>query len=325
MKKKVIIISLVCFIVISGLVFFIRKEKSITKKVNERKDNIHDYHLEANMEMVIGDEVKTYKVDVDYLNQDGEYFKVSIFDKLLNQSQVIMRNLEGVYVYTPSINQVYKFKSEWPYNSDKPYIYQTLLKYFDQEYELKKENNQVLLKGNVTHPHDQSIVRQEICLSKDLIPQYVSVLDEQGTEKIHVEFTKFEYNQGVDQKIFEVTPYDQTQTSSFDDYPLFPLEVFGSKLTSQEQTSVNGNTKHILQFSGDKNFTIIETINDKEKEQEIIATSGELIDLVGGFGVYENDELKMLYPGMTCSVYSKDMTKFELIEVGNSLRVEVLK
>ena len=65
--------------------------------------------------------------------KDGEedLFRVSLYDTNINQEQIMLRNKQGVYVLTPSLNQAYNFKSGWPLNSAKPYIYQSLLEVFD--------------------------------------------------------------------------------------------------------------------------------------------------------------------------------------------------
>ena len=39
-----------------------------------------------------------------------------MLDKGINQEQIIIRNADGVYVLTPALNQVYKFKGDWPLN-----------------------------------------------------------------------------------------------------------------------------------------------------------------------------------------------------------------
>ena len=43
---------------------------------------------------------------------DNQLFKVSLFDKNLNQEQILLRNEEGVFVVTPSLNQIFKFEGD---------------------------------------------------------------------------------------------------------------------------------------------------------------------------------------------------------------------
>src|SRR5699024_3232046 len=42
-------------------------------------------------------------------------------------SQIILKNKDGVFVLTPSLNKSFKFQSEWPDNSSQPYLYQSLI------------------------------------------------------------------------------------------------------------------------------------------------------------------------------------------------------
>lgn len=326
MNKKIISGIVILIIVFGGIGGLLLNKNNINKKLEAQINDLKSYHLESNMEMLIGDETKNYKVDVDYLKEDEDLFRVTIYDKVLDQAQVIVRNKEGVFVSTPSINQVYQFKSNWPFNSDKPYIYQILLQYFEKEHETKTDKNGYLLTSLVTYMHDESITHQEIMFDKNFIPQYVSVLDQHDVEKIFVEFTKFELNSTIDKEIFTIkTNVTDVPSSLYDDYPLFPLEMLGSELVDHQKTSINGKTTHILQFSGSKSFTIIETLNEDQQVQEIIPTSGEMVDVVNGIVIKENNQLKVLYPGMTCSIYSSSMSQLELIEVASSLQTEVLK
>lgn len=327
MKKK--IIAGILAIVLAGGGFFVYKKKNSNADTMAKNTlgELNSYHLEGNMEMMMNDELKTYKVDVDYLKKDSDLFRVCIYDKTLNQSQTIIKNTDGVFVYTPTLNQIYKFKSEWPFNSDKPYIYQTLLSYFDKENQLEKTKDGVILRSAVTYPHDEKIVSQEIKFDKNMVPQYISLYDDQEAEHVKVEFTKFNLNEAVDESLFNIEQVSDSPTASFDnqDFPLLPLELLGSQLVSQEECSINGTTTHILQFNGDKSFTIVESVEETAATPQIIETSAELVDLVNTIAMYENQELKYLYPGMVCSVYSDNMSKAEMIEVVNSLQNEVLK
>ena len=44
----------------------------------------------------------------------------------MNQKQEIIRNAEGVFVVTPTLNQIFKFQGNWPSNSLKPYLLQSM-------------------------------------------------------------------------------------------------------------------------------------------------------------------------------------------------------
>ncbi len=327
MKKKMMIGAVIVLLIGGGFWLYKNKTSASNSKAKNQLEDLNNYHLEANMEMTINDELKTYKVDVDYLKKDSDLFRVNIYDKTLNQSQIIIRNYDGVFVYTPSMNQVYKFKSEWPYNSDKPYIYQTLLSYFDKENEIEKNKEGVTLKSAVTYPHDEKIVSQEIRFDKNMIPLHISLFDEDEAEHVKVEFTKVIVNESIDETLFNVEQLTASQTASTltDDFPLMPLELMGTELSLQEECSIDGTPTHILQFSGEKAFTLIQSLVEPKETLETVETSAELVDLVNGVAMFENNQLQYLYPGLTCSVYSNTMSKKEMIEVVSSLQNEVLK
>ena len=79
--------------------------------------DMDSYILQGNMEITKGEDVKAYALEVGYEKGEKDYFKVSLTDKELNQEQIILRNDAGVFVVTPSLNQVFKFEGDWPMNS----------------------------------------------------------------------------------------------------------------------------------------------------------------------------------------------------------------
>ena len=92
MKKK---IGISLFLVICiGLGFYYFKNKKEKIPIQDVINQLNDYHLECNMEMIQNDELKTYKIDVDYLKKETDFFRVQLYDKTLNQSQTIIKNQE---------------------------------------------------------------------------------------------------------------------------------------------------------------------------------------------------------------------------------------
>ena len=116
------------------------------------------------MDITRGEDVKKYALEVGYLKQEKEdYFKVSITDKELNQTQVILRNKDGVYVVTPSLNQIFKFEGDWPLNSLKPYLVQSMQEILKSD-SCVVEKNEDGYKSvtNVLYPNNPSFKVQEM-------------------------------------------------------------------------------------------------------------------------------------------------------------------
>ena len=62
-------------------------------------------------------------------------------NKSNNHEQIILKNKEGLYVITPSLNKSYKFESTWPDNSSQAYILSSIIK------DIKDDKNATV--GNV--------------------------------------------------------------------------------------------------------------------------------------------------------------------------------
>lgn len=64
---------------------------------------------------------------------------------------------------------------------------------------------------------------------------------------------------------------------------LYPVSLLGAKLESETVSSIEGDKNHILKFSGDKSFTMVETqVNDQQVMQ---FSDDEVIDLIDGFAI----------------------------------------
>lgn len=328
MKKIYIGIAAAVVIVIAALTFFKMKDSSLDKVI-EKVKAYDKYALTCNMEMVENDELKSYLVNVSYLKEKkNEYYKVELYDKSLNQSQIIVKNPDGVFVLTPTLNQIFKFQSEWPNNSPKPYIYQSLIELLEKG-EVEKIKIGYQVKCEVTYPNDSRVVAQEIIFDKSLAPKQVTVLDKDEAEIITADFTDFKTDVKLgkdnfnEKKVLEKSTNEYSNVSS--ELPLYPVALMGSTLDSEKVSTIDGTTNHILKFTGDKNFTVIETPVTASEEVAVETVSGEVIDLVDGVAFYNDGQLMMMKSGVLCKLYSQDLNKDEMVNVISSMQTSSLK
>ena len=301
MKKLYIVIIGLVICAIGIVVFFKFKNNSLDETLKEAK-SMNSYQLVCDMEMTQNDELKSYEVKVDYLKKDKQkYYRVELYDKSLNQSQIIIKNKKGVYVLTPTLNQMFKFQSDWP------------------------EGYQV--EAKVKYPNDTRIVKQEVIFDKKLKPLIVLCLDQDETEIVTCKVNEFHKNKNFKEKHFnqnqalKETKKD-VKTSANNDV-LYPVSLLGAKLESETVSSIEGDKNHILKFSGDKSFTMVETqVNDQQVMQ---FSDDEVIDLIDGFAYYQPGKLSMMYHGMMCSLYSQDLTKEEMLSVMTSMQTSSTK
>lgn len=328
MNKKIIIGGVVAVVVIvAGIAFMKLKSPSLKSALEEAKQ-CTSYTLESSMELLVNDELKSYQVNVTYLKNENDYFKVELYDKSLNQSQVIVKNDDGVYVLTPTLNQAFKFQSEWPLNSPKPYIYQSLLDFLENnEYEKMKDG--YLVSGEISYENDDRVASQEVKFDKDLNPVFINVYDKDKTEIMKLEVTTFSMNERIDTETFneeEIMKTSQSQYSNVSSsLPLYPVALLGSTLQKEEVSKINDSTNHILQFSGEKSFTLVETVMNKSNSMNVEEIDGEVIALVDGFAYMKGNQMTYISSGVVCSLYSNELSQQEMLSVLSSMQSSSIK
>lgn len=329
MNKKYIAIIIGAVVVIGGgFCFFKFKSNSLDKSMKIAQE-YKNYEFVCNMDMLENDELKSYQVTSTYASvDDKDYFKVELYDKSLNQSQVIVRNDDGVFVLTPSLNQAFQFKSEWPNNSPKPYIYQSLLSFL-KEGKPEKVKDGYIVNGDMTYENDERIKKQEVKFDKDLKPIYVCVYDEDGTEVIKLTTTSFKANQDIKKDDFmqeQIMKTSQSQYSSVSSsLPLYPVSLMGSTLENEKVSTIDNTTNHILKFTGDKSFTIIESAISSSESINIEVIDAEMIDLIDGVAYQNENQMTYVSSGVVCSLYSNDLTQKEMLAVLSSMQSSNVK
>ena len=280
--------------------------------------------------MLENDELKSYQVTSTYARIDKkDYYKVELYDKSLNQSQVIVRNDEGVFVLTPSLNQAFQFQSEWPHNSPKPYIYQSLVSFL-KDNKSEKVKDGYLVQGEMTYENDERVKSQEVKFDKTLKPVYISVFDQDGTEVIKVEVTSFEMNQDMKKDSFlQNNIIKETKTEYTDSVaaslPLYPVSLMGSTLENEKVSTIDDEINHILKFTGEKSFTIVEKTSKENDDLQIESIDGNMIDMIDGVAFENDQQMTYISSGVVCSLYSNDLTSQEKLAVLSSMQSSQVK
>lgn len=215
---------------------------------------------------------------------------------------------------------MFKFQSNWPENSPKPYIYSYLIQLLDDN-KVKKIEKGYQIEAKVSYPNDPRIVKQQVIFDKKLKPLIVLCLDKDEGEVISVKVNEFKTNVKFDQKHFnqnqalKESKNNDRVSSQLD--VLYPVALLGSKLESETVSTIEGDKNHILKFIGDKNFTMVESLAG---DQMIQIEKEEVVDLVDGFAYYQPGKLTIIHQGVLCSLYSRDLTKEEMVSVMTSIQ-----
>lgn len=328
MKAKIVAGVGIAILAIA-LIFAIRP-KSFDKQFDKKMTDMNAYILEGNMEITKGEDVKTYAVEVGYKKAEKDYFKVSLTDKELNQKQIILRNDGGVYVITPSLNQIFKFEGDWPMNSPKPYLLQSIADIVKQKNAvIKKEKSGYLVSSKVTYPNNKNFDHEEIMFDKEAKIKGLKIYNKDNNIELNLVFTKVDYNAKIKDSYFKVPSTLESKTStsaiSEQDLPLYPVMIYGSELSSSNSMEVNGEIKHVLEYTGEKNFTVVEIKRKNVENTQTVIMPGQIIDTLDVVGFYDGNHMSAIYDNVEFSVFSEDLGPDEMMEVINSMQVAVMK
>lgn len=329
MKKKVI--AGLGIVILAVALCFTLKPKSFDRQFESVMSDMNTYILKGDMEITKGEDVKTYAVEVGYQKVDeNDFFKVSLLDKELNQEQIILRNAEGVFVVTPSLNQVFKFEGDWPLNSPKPYLLQSMVTFVtDENAEISQEDEGYLVKTPVVYPNNKEYAKQEMLFDKDANIKGVQIFNQDDTLQLKIVFHSVEYNKEIPEGYFVAPASLEKPVSSSnvidEDLPLYPSAVFDAQLTGKSDMNSDGVKKHILEFTGEKNFTVVESIRKSADSTQTVIMPGEIVDSLDVVGFYDGNQLSAVYNGIEFTIFSDDLGPEEMMSVINSMQVAVMK
>ena len=306
--------------------------EQLTKKI-EKADS---YYIEGTMELTNNEDIYEYNVKVSY--KKGDFYKVDLTNTSNNHEQVILRNNDGVYVVTPSLNKSFKFQSDWPYNNSQSYLLTSLLDDLtnDETKTYEEVNDGYVFTTIVNYPNNQKLIKQKIYIDKDINVNKVEVLDTDNVQiKMLVENSDlksefkdnyFDLNTLINEKeenneIKNEEDNQTKQTATIEDviYPMYlPANTY---LTNQEKIDKEDGQRLILTFDGDCSFMLIEETISVEEDHQIIPTYGELELMADTIAVVNDNSVNWVSNGIEYYVISDMMSKNDLLEVARSISV----
>lgn len=325
MKKYLLcIIALLCVLTVGCMK---KGENDIVKNLTKKIENSKAYHLTGTLEMVNNENSYLYDVDVSYQKEDN--FRVSLKNQTNNHEQIILKNSEGVYVLTPSLNKSFKFQSEWPYNNSQSYLLQSILKDITDDTERTYEENEdgYVFTAKANYSNNPDLKKQKITVDKDLNIKTVEVMDESGVMQIKMQFNDidlkatfadnyFDLKENVNVSVTEDTTVPVTKIEDII-YPMYIPE--NTTLTSQDKVSKTDGERIILTFSGDKPFMLVQETIAKTDELITIPVSGEPIMFADTVGAKTDSSVTWLSNGLEYYLVSDVLTDEELVSIAKSV------
>ena len=188
-----------------------QNEKTVLKEFQDKVLKSESYYLSGNMELVNNEDVYTYDIAVSYKKDD--FYKIELTNVINDHKQVILRNEEGVYIVTPSLNKSFKFQSDWPYNNSQVYLLSSLLDDIvnDENRSFEATDEGYIFTSTVNYPNNDKLVSQKVYFDKDYLPKKVEVIDTDGNVQIKMGFDKIDLRTEFNDTYFDLNSILDTE------------------------------------------------------------------------------------------------------------------
>ncbi len=256
MKKIFLMLMVVCCVFVTGC--FGKDNNSALKDIRKKYENLKAYQLTGNLEILNNDDVYNYDVKVIYQKKDKFY--VSLKNLNNNHEQIILKNEDGVYVLTPSLNKSFKFQSDWPYNNSQVYLIQSILDDIldDEERNLVSDDNGYIFTTSVNYPNNRKLVKQIVTFDKKLNLKKVSVVDENNISQMTMTFATIDLSPTVNSDTFDLN------------------KIMGTTENGTGNSSNNNNTEN----NTDNNIKDNNQTSTDNKENNSNQTTSTLEDVI---------------------------------------------
>ncbi|GAF64722.1 hypothetical protein BTS2_1618 [Bacillus sp. TS-2] len=308
-----------------------KSQEDIMSDLENKMSDMAGYKSKATMTLETGNEPQTYEVEV--WHQADDFYRVALSNENKDQSQIILRNNDGVFVLTPALNKSFRFQSDWPKNSSQVYLYESLIQdiLLDPERTFTSTDDHYIFTTN-TNYQNKNLHTQEVILNKkDLTPTQVKIMNTDLKVLVQLDFSGFELDPSFNEGDFDM---DRNMTAAtLNEVPTMaeeiePMTVYfpmytpdGTELDGTPH-KVNSDTgeRYVLKYSGEKSFTIVqEQVENVPALSAMNISNGDPIDLGFTVGAMTDESLMWSYNGVDFYLMSTELNTHEMIEIAQSV------
>jgi outer membrane lipoprotein-sorting protein len=311
---------------------------NVTKKLSDKWNDSKGYELQATMEIKTGSEPRLYDVDVWHTKPD--FYRVHVTQSGKDESQMIVRNEDGVFVVTPSLGKTYKFQSDWPAQNSQAYLIGALSEDItaDKNATMTEEDDAFVFETETRNNHRKVLPTQKIYINKKTwLPIYVSILDENKEEQIRITFNKITLGTARDAKEYAVELNNEESKPAEDEaddeaakeegfetyYPTVNWQ--GVTLEIEESIKTENGTRSFMTFGGDKEFTIVQERVQRPDHKLPVSIEGDPVDLGFAVAAITEKSIRWESDGISFFIASETLTKDEMIDVALSMSADEMK
>ncbi|KON85692.1 sporulation protein [Sporosarcina globispora] len=337
MKKKWLMLLAGLFVVLALSACGSKSQEDVVKDLDKKLEDIKGYKAEAKMTLQMGTDPQTYEIEV--WHKDPDFYRVNLKNAQKEQSQMILRNDDGVFVLTPALNKSFRFQSDWPQNSSQAYLYESLVKDIveDKEAKFSATKDHYMFETKTRYQNNQMLPVQEIKLKKsDLSPVSVKVMDPDKNALVTVEFSNVKFNASFDKKDFdmqknmtgaqlEVPVMAEVEDEEFTvKYP--QMDMADVKLVDEQEMQTEDSKRVVLTYDGEKSFTLVqEKAAVMPTSSVVTSVKGEPVDLGFTIGAISDNTISWTYQGVDYMIASNDLSPEEMTTIARSVQGEMVK
>jgi outer membrane lipoprotein-sorting protein len=289
------------------------------------------------MTLQMGSDPQVYEVEI--WHKDPTYYRVNLKNAQKDQSQMILRNDDGVFVLTPALNKSFRFQSSWPQNSSQAYLYESLIQDIleDKEAKFSETKQHYVFETKTRYQNNQMLPLQEIKLNKkDLAPVSVQVMDSDRNALVTVEFSDVKIGADFDKDAFDMK---KNMTASQLEVPVmadgsdkeftvkYPVADLPGVTLKDEKVMETGNGKRIvLTYGGEKSYTLVqEKAGVMDDGASPVSVNGNLVDLGFTIGAQSENSIRWTHQGVEYMLASSNLSPEEMEMVAKSVQGDVEK
>lgn len=314
-----------------------KSQDDVVKELNGKIGDLSGYKANAKMTLKMGTDSQVYNVEI--WHKDPTFYRVNLKNAKKDQSQMILRNDEGVFVLTPALNKSFRFQSDWPQNSSQAYLYESLIKDIleDKEAKFSSTKDHYVFETKTRYQNNKMLPVQEIKLNKkDLTPASVKIMDVDRNALVTVEFSKVKLDASFNKDDFEMQKnmtraqlglpaMAEAGDKAFSvKYPL--AEINGVDLIEEKAMDTEDGKRVVLTYDGEKSFTLIqEKSTAKTASASPTYVKGDPVDLGFTIGAISGHSIKWSYDGVDYMLASNDLSPDEMVMVARSVQGDMVK
>lgn len=270
--KKIAVLAISLVLILTGCGK--KSPEDLKEKFINNVKNTKSYTLKGNMEILSNEETFTYSLEANYL--EGNFYKVTLVNQTNNHEQIILKNKDGVYVVTPTLNKSFKFQSEWPNSSSQSYILESLVTDIknDNESTVETIEKGYVIKSKVNYPNNSDLKYQKIYFDSDMNLEKVEVYNNDNIVVIKAAFTKINMKANLKEEDFALEELIDTSKKEENNNN-------SNNTTSNKDNNTNNNENKTDSNNKPKNCTTDDpNCNNTCDNEECDTKSGNIIDSI---------------------------------------------